>query len=125
MAVTLKKGILQKRSQGKSAIGQLLPNWQNRLFVLTEGLTLLLLLTLDTLTYYDEAGKEAKDTIPLVHILGVEAVTVSGFLKPNVFQVPSGACVLTCRFSFRGPFCMCTASQRKTTTSGSCFFESR
>ena len=30
--------MLLKRSQGKSALGQLMPNWQSRLFVLTEGI---------------------------------------------------------------------------------------
>ena len=29
--------VVLKRSQGKSALGQLMPNWQSRLFVLTPG----------------------------------------------------------------------------------------
>ena len=41
----------------------------------------------ESLTYYDEAGREAKDTFPVAQILGVEPVAVSAFLKTNVFQV--------------------------------------
>eukprot|EP00047_Mylnosiga_fluctuans_P001700 m.221518 g.221518 ORF g.221518 m.221518 type:complete len:153 (+) comp10602_c0_seq1:45-503(+) len=83
-AVPIKKGVLQKRSQGKSAIGQLLPNWQSRLFVLTDV----------ALTYYDEAGKEAKDSIPIATIIAVEPVTPAAFLKANVFQVITPASTL-------------------------------
>ncbi len=54
--------------------------------------------TAAALTYYDEAGKEAKDTIPIARIIGVEPVSPSAFLKSNVFQVTYAIqprCILT------------------------------
>jgi hypothetical protein len=84
----IKKGVLQKRSQGKSTLGQLLPSWQSRLFVLTSGdFLFFVLMRAENLTYYDEAGREVKGAIPLARILAVEPVSVSAFVKPNVFQV--------------------------------------